>query len=310
MLSHEKYGTIADCSGARAIMRDKKRITIASKLSGEDDFFQYQNREILSFTGSMLDETPQTHRIAKLHKTITLQETNYQKKRRFIEKIGILSQWFEINLLDRVSLLLEENMDRKENSEEEEVKKILAYVDVMLRLDGNTIRWKTMYEMNQYFGFKITRKGLFKYRTEAQRALFYKYGKEKVLEKLRKGPTLLMKRLIVEYLINDPDLNNRDNEQRSSVRAGCFHIITGMTNLRYVPRDYEIYSYAIYSIVKKGLTEKAGNYIFPVDNEKMRRAISNATYNIRMKVIRKIWKLESPENEINNIQGISMASFL
>ncbi|MHA2319942.1 MAG: hypothetical protein ACXAC6_19570, partial [Candidatus Hodarchaeales archaeon] len=137
-----------------------------SKLSGEDDFFQYQNREILSFTGSMLDKTPQTHRIAKLHRKITLQETNYQKKRRFIEKIGILSQWFEISLLDRVSLLLEENMDRKENSEEEEIKKILAYLDVILRLDGNTIRWKTMYEMNEYFGFKITRKGLFKYRTE------------------------------------------------------------------------------------------------------------------------------------------------
>jgi hypothetical protein len=157
MVWHEKYGTIADCSGARAIMRDKKRITTMSKLSGEDDFFQYQNREILSFTGSMLDKTPQTHRIANLHKKITLQETNYQKKRRFIEKIGILSQWFEISLLDRVSLLLEENMDRKENSEEEEVKKILAYLDVMLRLDGNTIRWKTMYEMNEYFGFKITR---------------------------------------------------------------------------------------------------------------------------------------------------------
>jgi len=291
-------------------MRDKKRITIKSKLSGEDDFYQYQNREILSFTGSMLDETPQTHRIAKLHKTITLQETNYQKKRRFIEKIGILSQWFEINLLDRVSLLLEENLDRKENSEEEEVKKILAYVDVMLRLDGNTVRWKTMYEMNKYFGFKITRKSLFKYRTEAQRALFYKYGKERVLEKLREGPNLLMKRLIVEYLIDDPDLNNGNNEQRSSIKAGCFHIITGIINLRYVPRDYEIYSYAIYSIVKKGLTEKPGKYIFPVDDQVMRRAISNAAYNIRMKVIRKIWKLESQKNAINNSQGISMASFL
>lgn len=291
-------------------MRDKKRITVMSKLSGEDDFFQYQNREILSFTGSMLDKTPQTHRIAKLHKTIMLQETNYQKKRRFMEKIGILSQWFEISLLDRVSLLLEENMDRKENSEEEEVKKILAYLDVMLRLDGNTIRWKTMYEMNEYFGFKITRKGLFKYRTEAHRALFYKYGKEKVLEKLRKGPTLLMKRLIVEYLINDPDLNNGDNEQRSSIKAGCFHIITGITNLRYVPRDYEIYSYAIYSIVKKGLIGKAGKYIFPIDNQTMRRAISNATYNIKIKVIKRIWKLESSEIAIKNSHGFSMASFL
>lgn len=310
MVSHEKYGTIADCSGARAIVRDKKRITIMSKLSGEDDFFQYQNREILSFTGSMLDETPQTQRIAKLHKKITLQETNYQKKRRFIEKIGILSQWFDINLLDRVSLLLEENMDRKENSEEEEVKKILAYVDVMLRLDGNTIRWKTMYEMNEYFGFRITRKSLFKYRTEAQRALFCKYGKEKVLEKLRKGPNLLMKRLVVEYLINDPDLKEGTNEQRSSIKTGCFHIITGITNLRYVPRDYEIYSYAIYTIVKKGLTEKAGSYIFPVDDQTMRRAISNAAYNIRIKVIKKIWKLESQKNVMNNPQGISMASFL
>jgi hypothetical protein len=167
-----------------------------------------------------------------------------------------------------------------------------------------------MYEMNEYFGFKITRKGLFKYRTEAHRALFYKYGKERVLEKLRKGPTLLMKRLIVEYLIDDPDLNNGNNEKRSSVKAGCFHIIAGMTNLRYVPRDYEIYSYAIYTIVKKGLVGKAGKYIFPVDNQKMRRAISNATYNIRIKVIKKIWKLNSPGITAENSQGISMASFL
>jgi hypothetical protein len=131
-----------------------------------------------------------------------------------------------------------------------------------------------------------------------------------VLEKLRKGPILLMKRLIVEYLINDPDLNNKHNEQRSSIKAGCFHIITGITNLRYVPRDYEIYSYAIYSIVKKGLIGKAGKYIFPVDNQKMRRAISNATYNIKIKVIKRIWKLESSEIAIKNSHGFSMASFL
>jgi hypothetical protein len=291
-------------------MRDKKKITVMSKLSGEDDFFQYQNREILSFTGSMLDKTPQTHRIAKLHRKITLQETNYQKKRRFIEKIGILSQWFDIKLLDRVSLFLEENMDRKEHSEEEEVKKMLAYLDVTLRLDGNTIRWKTLNELNEYFGFRITRKSLFKYRTEAHRALFYKYGKREVLEQLRKGPILLMKRLIVEYLISDPDLGKGDNEQKSSIKSGCFQIITGIKNLRYVPRDYEIYSYAVYTIVKKGLTKKAGKYIFPVDNQKMRRAISNATYNIKMKVIKRIWKLESPEISTENSQGISMASFL
>ena len=93
-------------------------------------------------------------------------------------------------------------------------------------------------------------------------------------------------------------------------RSGCFQIITGIQNLRYVPRDYEIYSYAIYTIVKKGLTNKAGKYIFPVDNQEMRRAISNAAYNIKLKVIKRIWKLESPEIGTENSQGISMASFL
>lgn len=291
-------------------MRNNKRITIASRLSGEDDFFQHQNRELLSFTGSILDETPENYRIAKLHKKILLQETNYHQKRRFMEKVGILSQWFEVDLLDRVALLLEENMDRKENSEEEEIKKILAYLDVMLRLDGNIIRWKTMVEMNEYFGFKITRRSLFKYRTEAHRALFNKFGKKRVLEKLKTGPSLLMKRLVVEYLTSDPDFHNKNNEEKSSITRGCFHIINGMNNLRYVPRDYEIYSYAVYTIVKKGLTGKAGTYVFPVKNQKTKRAISNAVYNIKIKVIKKIWQSQSSEKTSDNVQGISMISFL
>ena len=73
------------------------------------------------------------------------------------------------------------------------------------------------------------------------------------------------------------------------VRTGCFQAITAMINLKYVPRDYEIYTYAIYAMIRKGLTGEPGKYIFPVDSEKFRRAIANATYNLKQKVLKKIW---------------------
>ncbi len=109
-------------------MRDKNRITIAGRLSGEDDFFQHQNREMLSFTGSILDNTPQTYRIAKLHNRITVQETKFHKKRYFIEQAGMLSQWFDINLLDRAVSLLDKIGSRKDSSIEEEIKKTLTMI--------------------------------------------------------------------------------------------------------------------------------------------------------------------------------------
>jgi hypothetical protein len=268
-------------------MRYKKKLPKLNRLSGDDDFYQDQSREMLSFTGSLMDETPKNYRIAKLHKKITAQETNYHQKRRFIEQTGILSQWFETRLLDRVFSLLEKDGDRKASSPEEEMKKILAYIDVLLRLEGNSIRWKILEEVNEYFNFDINRNSLFKYRTQAQRSLYTQHNKKTVFEKLRKGPTLFMKRLISEYLANDVDLTN---EQKVDVKNGCFQVISAMKNIRYVPRDHEIYAYGTYMLVKKGLTGKNGKYSFPVDNEKVRKAIANATYNIKMKVITKAWK--------------------
>ena len=275
-------------------MRNNKKLLEKTRLIGEDDFYRHQPRELLAFTGSTMEQTPKNHRIAKLHKKITAQETGYHQKRRFIEETGILSQWFETPLLDRAFSLLNKENDRKANTPEEEIKKILAYLDILLRLEGNSIRWKVLTEINEYFEFEITRTSLFKYRTEAQRSLFDQYGKKKVIEMLRKGPKLFMKRLISEYLGNDPDLTN---EQKIQVRTGCFQVITGMNNIGYIPRDYEIYSYATYILVKKGITGNVGTYYFPVDNPKVRRAISNATYNIKMKVIEKIWTKE-PSKEV------------
>ena len=267
-------------------MRYNNRLTKRSKLPDEDDFYRHQPREMLAFTGSLLDETPKTNRIAKLHKKITAQETKYSQKRRFIEYTGILSQWFETSILDQVFSLLQKEGDRKEKSTEEEIKKVLGYIDVLLRLEGNTIRWKLLIEISEYFEFKITRIELFKYRTEAQKSLFNRYDKKEVLGKLRKAPEFLMRRLIGEFLINDPDL---DNELKIGVKTGCFQVITAMKNLRYIPKDYEIYAYATYMMVKKGLTGTSGKYFFPVDSSKMRRAISNATYNIKTKVVGKVW---------------------
>ena len=139
-------------------MRNNKKLSNKSRLVGEDDFYRHQPRELLAFTGSTMEQTPKNYRIAKLHKKITAQETKYQKKRRFIEETGILYQWFETALLDRAFSLLNKQKDRKATTPEEEIKKILGYLDVLLRLEGNSIRWKVLTEINEYFEFEITRK--------------------------------------------------------------------------------------------------------------------------------------------------------
>ncbi|MFW9995637.1 MAG: hypothetical protein ACFFD4_26600 [Candidatus Odinarchaeota archaeon] len=269
-------------------LRTKRILPLSRRLPGEDDYYQTKPRRLLSFTGSLVESAPkqQMKRIASLHNKITAQETGYQNKRRFIELGGILSQWFETGLLDQVFLLLGKITDRKESSEEEEIKKILAYLDVILRFQGNTIRWKTLTEISSYFSFELTRKSLFKYRYEVQKALSDQYGKKVFFEKILESPTLLMKRLVVEFISHDSELNR---EQKREVHASCYQLITAMKDLKFIPRDYEIYSYAAYSLIKKELTGVSGRYTFPVDNPKFRRAISNAIYKIKTQVIMKIW---------------------
>ncbi|MHA2295443.1 MAG: hypothetical protein ACXADA_05465 [Candidatus Hodarchaeales archaeon] len=257
-------------------------------LPGEDDHFQPRRREILTFTGSLVDKTRKTRHIADLHNKITAQETGYQQKRRYLELGGILSQWFETSLLDSVFDVLIKTGDRKESSDEEEIKKILAYYDVFLRFNqGSTIRWKTLEDMSDYFGFKITKKGLYKYRYEIQKILSDQHGKKAFLEKMFASPVLLMKRLVVDFISQDKDLN--DN-QKIVVKACCYQIITTMKKLRFIPRDYEIYAYAVYMLIKKELTGYSScKYDFPVDDRKFRRAISNAIYKIKTNVIKEVW---------------------
>lgn len=266
------------------------------KLSGEDDFYQPETREILAFSGTLMDKNPQNRRIARLHGRITAQETGYHQKRRFIELGGYLSQWFDKALLDKVFLLLSSTGDRKEPSDEEEIKKILAYIDVLLRLEGNTIRWKTLTEMSDYFLIDITRKGLFRYRIEAQQILFEKHGKREVLERLRRGTAELLKQLVVDFITSDPDL---DWGEKQFVKAGCYQVIAAMEQLRFIPRDYEIYAYATYILVKKGITSHAGKYTFPVDDTNFRRAIANAIYKLKTAVLGKYWT-----SKIDEIDGI------
>ncbi|MHA2299199.1 MAG: hypothetical protein ACXAEU_15330 [Candidatus Hodarchaeales archaeon] len=271
-------------------MREKRKkepkLHSFKKIPGEDDFYQPQTRKMLAFTGSLMTETRETRRMARLHKKITARETNYQQKRHFIELSGMLSQWFNTNLLDRVFHFLQDSDYRKEPSTEEEIIKIVANLDVLLRLEGNTIRWKTLIEISDYFLLEITRKSLFKYRTRAHRALFELHGRKLVLEKLRRAPDLLLKRLISEFIANDMEM---DDEEKNLVKVGCLQVIMAINNLRYTPRDYEIYAYAIFSLMKKNLTGRAGKYSFPVDDPKFRRTIANATYNIKKRVIEKSW---------------------
>ncbi|MFW9995860.1 MAG: hypothetical protein ACFFD4_27725 [Candidatus Odinarchaeota archaeon] len=267
----------------------KNRTHFIKKLPGEDDFYQSETREILAFSGSLIDETFQTKNIARLHNRITAQETGYQQKRRFIELGGYLSQWFDKGLLDRVFVLLKRTGDRKETAEEEEIKKILAYIDVILRLEGNTIRWKTLTEISDYFLFEITRKSLFKYRIEAQHVLFEQYGKKAVLEKLRGSGVPLMKRLVVDFISSDSDLNWGE---KRLVQAGCLQVVTAMEKLRFIPRDYEIYAYATYILVKKGITSHSGKYTFPVDDTNFRRAIANAIYKLKTAVLCHFWSTD------------------
>ncbi|MHA2296842.1 MAG: hypothetical protein ACXAEU_00155 [Candidatus Hodarchaeales archaeon] len=257
-----------------------------NKLPGEDDFYKPERRELLAFSGSLIDKTPQGRQIAKLHNKITVQETGYQKKRRFIELGGYLSQWFETGLLDRVFLLLSKTDDRKEPTEEEEIKKILAYIDVHLRLEGNTIRWKTLTEISDYFFYEITRKSLFKYRLEAQKVLFEQHGRKIILDRLRSNTIPLMKRLVVDFISKDDDF---DWGEKQIVKAGCYQVIAAIDQLRYIPRDYEIYAYATYIIIKKGVTSHKGKYTFPVDDTRFRRAIANAIYKLKTKVLCQFW---------------------
>lgn len=271
------------------------------KFPGEDDYYQPERREMLAFTGSLIEETRETSRMAKLHRQITAHETDYRQKKRFLELEGMLVQWFSIALLDQVFFLLEKAGERQEPNLKEEITKLIAYMDVLLRLDGNTVRWKTLLEISDYFGFVVTRKSMFKYRIRAQKALFDQHGKRVILEKLRKSPELLMKRLIGEYIAKDMEM---DGDQKNLVKVGCLQVITTIKNLRYTPRDYEIYAYAIYSLIKRGLTGKTGNYTFDIDNSQFRRAIANATYNLRTKVLGNVClpnKCNIPEILVENL---------
>jgi hypothetical protein len=273
--------------------KKNSKIYFRDKLSGEDDFYQPEKRELLAFSGSLIDEIPKAKNIARLHNKITAQETGYQQKRRFIELSGYLSQWFDTGFLDRVFLLLTKTDDRKEPSEEEEIKKIIAYIDVLLRLEGNTIRWKTLTEVSDYFFIEITRKNLFKYRLEAQKVLFEEYGKKVILDKLRSNTIPMMKRMVVDFISNDEDL---DWGEKKIVKAGCYQVIAAMIQLRFIPRDYEIYAYATYILIKKGVTSHKGRYTFPVDDTLFRRAIANAIYKLKTKVLCQFWS--------SNIKGL------
>lgn len=290
----QNYSKVPDTTGKgvrKMNMQEKKsgehRKRLLEKLQGEDDFYQHETREILAFSGSLMEKTPQNRHLARLHNRVTAQETNYQQKRRFIDIGGYLSQWFDTRLLDRAFTLLENT--RKSASEEEEIKKSLAYIDVLLRLEGNTIRWKTLTEISDYFLLEITRKSLFKYRIEAQKSLFDQYGKKIVLEKLRGSGAPLMKRLVVDFISSDPDL---DWGEKQLLKAGCYQVIAAMEQLRFIPRDYEIYAYATYILVKKGITNHPGKYMFPVDDTNFRRAIANAIYKLKTAVLGEFWSIE------------------
>ncbi|MHA2334496.1 MAG: hypothetical protein ACXAEU_20885, partial [Candidatus Hodarchaeales archaeon] len=243
------------------------------------DYFKPGFREILVFKGTL--RMDRHNKLARLHNQITASETGYNHKRRYLEQVGILSQWFDTAMLDKISILLEKNGDRRKSSLEEEIKKFLAYIDCFLRLEGNIIRWKTIVDINEYFNLEINKKSLFKYRVEAQKHLFDHYGRKMVLTKLRKSSILIMKRIANEFITTDAEL---DVQAKNSVRDSCFKVIDQFKIKRFIPRDHEIYAFAVYYMVKKGMNVDLGKYNFPVNDPKFRRSISNAIYNIRTKI--------------------------
>ncbi|MHA2335481.1 MAG: hypothetical protein ACXAEU_25855, partial [Candidatus Hodarchaeales archaeon] len=165
---------------------------------------------------------------------------------------------------------------------EQEIKKILAYIDCLLRLDGNTIRWKTLVEIGDYFGFEINKRSLFKHRFRAHEAFFASHGRKWVLEKLRKSPVLIMKQVVTDFITTDTGLSL---EEKMHARKESFRIIDMIRAKRFIPRDYEIYAHAIYQLVTKN------NYTLPVDElpiptPRFKKAVINAIYNIQTKVLK------------------------
>ncbi|MHA1168029.1 MAG: hypothetical protein ACTSRU_09420 [Candidatus Hodarchaeales archaeon] len=260
-----------------SIIRENSAGRIAE---GRDDYYTPEYRDILVFNGTLLDN----YRLAKLHNRITANETGYSKKRRFIELAGILNQWFDTNLLDKASILLVRSGDRLSRSHAEEITKYLAFIDTLLRLEGNTVRWKTILEISDYFNISLTRKKMFKYRLEAQRILAKYQGRLQVLKKLRKSPEIIMKKIAWEFIAAD---GNMSAEEKKRVRKKCFKLIESFKASGFIPRDFEIYGFAVYYLTRKECLKKPGNYSynFPVSTPAFNRSISNAIYNIKKKVI-------------------------
>ncbi|MHA2295914.1 MAG: hypothetical protein ACXAEU_26590 [Candidatus Hodarchaeales archaeon] len=276
-----------------------------TKRPGDDDYYQPDFREILGFNGTL--RADRHNKLAKLHNQITTSETRYNYKRRYLEQVGILSQWFDTAILDQVSLILEKISDRCESNLEEEIKKFLAFIDCFLRLEGNTIRWKTFIEINNYFSLKITKKNLFKYRIEAQKMLFERFGRREVIQKLRNSSVLITKRIANDFITTD---NHLSLQEKIIVRKSCFHIISKFKMKQFIPRDHEIYAFAAYYIAKKGIIDDIGKYNFPIDNPKFRRSISNAIYNIKIKVMGDdpVEVVLNKDNETNNNTHISLTT--
>ncbi|MFX0208067.1 MAG: hypothetical protein ACFFDT_18925 [Candidatus Hodarchaeota archaeon] len=259
----------------------EKRTTTPSSISRtmESYYHPYRWKNGSKFSPSSC--TTNSHmlysRLSRLHQQISSQENQLDSKtvHRNLDLASRLQQWFPIAILDEAILELHKTDLTKVVSTKNALVRILAYIECVLRIRCRTIPWKTLDEISQEFGIHIEKNAIAKMKFQAiKNGVFSEFFRE---NSIKESFDVVRAQIAMKI----PHLPVNPVEKKAILNLAK-KVCDFLEKKRQIPKDPEIYGYAIVEIVYKHVTSKRA--LVTVYDRRMKKQVSTAIHYIRKKL--------------------------
>ncbi|MFX0095581.1 MAG: hypothetical protein ACFFBD_27840 [Candidatus Hodarchaeota archaeon] len=193
----------------------------------------YEGRPSWWYMGSFfLPKTTQEHRLATLHRRTIVKNEQIlsQRAQRIQIIIAALSEWFPLPLLDEVGKKFVQMDDKPVYGQIELVLVILGGVEFYLRLQGSTIRWRILTQINVLFDSQIKKIDYLKWVF-----MFARQKKEKF------DSYQIVKKIALEEISQ----RRMQPEKKRSALISLTKLVRILENKNVIMKDYEVYGLAL-----------------------------------------------------------------
>ncbi|MFX1514342.1 MAG: hypothetical protein ACFFCQ_17345 [Promethearchaeota archaeon] len=237
---------------------------------------RWKNGSIISNTSSA-DYKAVYSKLSRLHQQISSQENHLDSKtvHRNLDLASRLQQWFPIAIIDEAVTELHKTDLTKVIETKSALIRILGYIECVLRIRCRTIPWKTLDAINEEFGMQLTKSDIGKAKFQAIKnnafpEFFRKHFISESFSVLRG-----------QIAMNIPQLPVNPSEKKEILFI-TKSLCKLLEEIRQIPKDPEIYGYAIIEMAYKQVTKKRA--LVTIHDRKMKKQISTAIHYIKKKL--------------------------